>query len=227
MMAYFMAVVYKLAKSHAATPRSSLVMSEDYARTGDLTPELEARVKAELQPDERLVWVGQPRPDLFVRAAFFLVPFGLVFGGFALFWIVGSAAMMGGFGANQGFPGFLNFFPLCGVPFLLVGLAMVLSPIWLRRRARQTVYALTSKRAIIWEPGLVGSVTVRNYSAAGLGRMTRTERADGSGDLVFEEFVTTSTNSEGYRTSTTNRRGFLGIDNVRKVEELIRLTLLS
>jgi hypothetical protein len=201
-------------------------MSEEYAHDVNLSPELETRVRSELQPGERLVWVGQPRPDLVVRASCFLVPFGLVFGGIAVFFIIMATTMMGG-PANVGAPGFFRFFPLCGVPFVLVGLLLVASPIWLRRRAEKTVYALTNQRALIWEPGLFGNFTVRNYTAAGLGHVSRTERADGSGDLVFEEYVTYGTDGQGHGTASTIRRGFLGINDVRKVEELIRLTLLS
>src|SRR5687767_14036215 len=69
-----------------------------------LSPELTDRVKAELAQDERLVWVGQPRLDLATRPAFFLVPFGVVFAGFSLFWIVGAGLMTGGLMAPCGLP---------------------------------------------------------------------------------------------------------------------------
>ena len=67
---------------------------------------------------------------------------------------------------------------------------------------------------------------MRNYTAAGLGHVSRTERADGSGDLVFEEITTYASNSNGGGWQTT-RRGFMGIDRVRDVEELVRRTLLG
>src|SRR5260370_1371922 len=90
-----------------------------------------------------------------MRPAFFLVPFGLLFGGFAVFW-VGSAAFLGAEGVG-------GFFACFGVPFVLVGLALVLSPVWLRKKAANTVYALTDRRAVLWEPGWFGAVTVRSY----------------------------------------------------------------
>jgi hypothetical protein len=201
----------------------------DYFGAADvpLSPDLEDRLQSELQPGERLVWAGQPRLDLATRQAWFLVPCGIVFGGFALFWIVGAAGM-GGFAAWNFAPaGLLGCFPLFGVPFFLIGLWLIASPYWLRRRAQQMLYALTDQRAIVFEPGWRGAVTVRNYSAAGLGRMSRTERPDGSGDLVFEEFTTSGTAGDSHRTSQTTRRGFLAIDRVREVEELVRKTLLK
>ena len=180
----------------------------------DLSPDLARRLDAELAPGERLVWVGQPRPDLATRPAYFLVPFGVVFTAFALLWTAGALCLSAGLLAP------------CGLPFVAVGAGLIASPVWLRRRARETLYALTDRRAVVWEPGWFGSVAVRSYSAPGLGRMSRHERADGSGDLVFEEFTTVSHTGDGPHTSTT-RRGFLAIDDVHAVEDLVRRTLLG
>ena len=202
-------------QSHAAGLCSRIGSGGDMsAFEPSLPPELERRVADELAPGERLVWTGQPRPDLAMRPAGCLVPFGIVFAVFAVFWMVGATVVTGGFLAP------------CGLPFLGVGIALIASPAWLRRQARNTVYALTDRRALVWEPGWFGSVTVRSYTAAGLGHMSRSERADGGGDLVFEEFSTTNYSNDGPRSYTT-RRGFLGIDRVRAVEELVRQTLLS
>jgi hypothetical protein len=51
--------------------------------------------------------------------------------------------------------------------------------------------------------------------------MSRTERADGSGDLVFEEDW--SRDRHGHR--QVRRRGFFAIAGVREVEDLVRKTL--
>lgn len=193
-----------------------------------LSPELESRLQSELQPGERLVWVGQPRPGLVSRQAWVLVPCGVVFTGFALFWIAmagGMAAAAGGI--NGGLAGMFSCFPCFGIPFVLAGLFMLTSPVWLRRQAHKTLYALTDRRAIVFEPRWFRMATVRSYTAPGLSHLTRRERPDGSGDLVFEEFTTSGVDSDGYRRSYTTRRGFLAIDRVREVEEMVRRTLLS
>ena len=179
-----------------------------------LPAELADRAAAELAPDERLIWAGQPRPDLVLRSAYFLVPFGIVFTVIASIWTIVGLALTFGIMAP------------CGLPFLAVGIGLILSPIWLRAMARKTLYALTDRRAIVWEPGWFGAITVRNYTAAGLGHMARIERSDGSGDLVFEEITTFSSTSDGARSHTT-QRGFLSIDKVREVEDMVRQTLLS
>ncbi len=41
------------------------------------------------------------------------------------------------------------FFPLFGVPFLLIGLGMLAAPLWAYLRTRGTVYAVTEGRAVI------------------------------------------------------------------------------
>jgi hypothetical protein len=173
-------------------------------------PELADRVAAELSADEQLVWVGQPREDLAARPACVMIPVGLVFTAVAIAWIVISFQFTSGLMAP------------CGLPFIAVGIGLLASPAWLRAMARKTVYALTSRRAIIWQPALFGRVTVQSYTAAGLGQMTRMERPDGSGNLVFQVFVSGTGDS-----SRTEQRGFMAIDNVKHVEELVRKTLLA
>jgi hypothetical protein len=183
--------------------------------TLSLSPALAARLDAELAAGEKLVWVGQPRLDLAMRPAYCLAPFGLVFAAFAVGCMVVAAA--------SGVP----FFAVCGLPFVAVGGVLALSPIWMRRRAQLIVYALTNRRAIVLEPGLLGAGVARSYSAAGLGKMFRRERADGSGDLVFEEYTTRTTTSEGAVSTSTQWRGFLAVNDVRAVEDLVRRTLLA
>ena len=89
---------------------------------------------------------------------------------------------------------------------------------------RRIHYALTDRRALIWEPGWF-RYTVRSYAREALGRMVRVDRTGGAGDLVFEEYYTRSTDSDGMSSTTRHQRGFMGIDGVREVEELVRLTL--
>ena len=193
----------------------------------DLPPELAARVGSELRDGESLVWVGQPRPDLYARASGCLVVFGMFFTAFAALWLLvtfGIGLFLVGAGGNAlefaGVP-FLVF-GLFGLPLLLIGVGLLTVPIWNRKWARRICYLLTDQRAITWEPTLFGGVTVRSFSRDGLGRITRYENADGSGSLVFHEY--TVSHGEG---STTHRRGFMHIPNVRFVEEMIHRTLLG
>jgi len=167
------------------------------------------RVAGELSPGERVVWLGQPRVDLAIRAAYFLVPIGFLMTGFALVWMLVAIFATGGLAAP------------CGLPFMVIGIAMLASPLRLRSMAQQTVYVLTDRRAIIWGLGWFGRVVVQSVTPAGMGQMSRVERQDGAGDLIFQIYTTGAGED-----SRTVRRGFLGINEVRQVEALVRLTLL-
>ena len=191
-----------------------------------LSPDLDAMVRGELAADEKLVWVGQPIPGRMTMVMIPISIMGIFFTGFSVIWIVMALAIVGGgIAAATGRPAFgLGgvVFALFGLPFLAVGLGMLTSPIWAGRRALRTCYALTNRRVIVWEPGWFGGVQVRSYRAEELGSMTRNQRADGSGDLIFREFTTYAPN--GRRNVT--RHGLMAIERVREVEALIRSTLL-
>jgi hypothetical protein len=194
-----------------------------------LPPELDSRVRAELRDGEQLLWVGQPRPRWFSREAVPLVLFGIPFTAFAVFWTAMALWMGAGVNARNNGPGLLFqvCFPLFGLPFVVAGLGLLTSPYWQRRRALRTCYALTDRRAIVWEAGNFGSVTVRSYEPDALKAMERVEYPDGSGDLVFEEVRRVWTGSQGRRRTSTERRGLLAVDDVRTIETLVRKALLS
>lgn len=195
--------------------------------TVQLSPALRSRVESELREDEDLVWVGQPRPWRLARSAVPVFLFGIVFFGFAVFWtVMASSATNAGSHATPGGQGTTGLvqrvFPLFGIPFLLVGAGMLLSPLLAAFVARRTVYAITTRRAIVFDGGL-RSIAVRSYSPRDLDRLSRVEGASGAGDLVFDEIEEGSHWREGG--SRIRRRGFLAIDDVLSVERLLRVTL--
>jgi hypothetical protein len=188
-------------------------------RTPLLTPDLQRRLNDELRAGERIVWSAQPLPRLYRWSSIGIVLFGIPWTAFAIFWM--AAAGWGTWKAGNT-PGPFKLFPLFGLPFVLIGFGMLSSPFWMSRAARRTVYAITNQRAITIEGQAFGRVKVQSFLPDRLVAMSRTQRPDGSGDLIFEEVRERSGSS-----TTTVQRGFKAIAGVREVEDLILKTLLA
>jgi hypothetical protein len=177
-----------------------------------LSPELASLVDAELAKGERIDWIGQPIPWLLARSSLPIVLFGIPFTAFALFWMAAVCGFV--FPAPSGSR---LFFVLWGIPFVLVGLGMLTSPFWMYRKATRAVYAITDRRALTIEGGLWGRVIVRSFEPASLAVLTRTQHADGSGNLVFRREY-----RPGGRSGRFVEIGFLAIPDVREVEDRLR-----
>jgi hypothetical protein len=104
-----------------------------------------------LRPDEHLYWAGMSDPaKLLTGRDAFLVPFSMLWCGFAVFWeaqALGSGAPV--------------FFPLFGGVFVLLGLHLVVGRFLVKRhRKRTTVYVVTDRRALIITPRSTRDVPV-------------------------------------------------------------------
>lgn len=172
----------------------------------ELSAELRRLVDNELDRDERLVWLAQPDPKAFTRGYWPIQLFGIPFTAFSVFWITMAASMGGG------------LFALFGLPFVLVGSGMLSAPYWGRRWARKSVYAITDKRAIVFKQEWNG-MSIRSFRPEQLGSIERRQHADGAGDLIFtREISSYGGNNSGPRITPI---GFLGVANVKQVEDLV------
>lgn len=172
---------------------------------------LRSLIEAELDGDEKATWIGTPIPSRYATRTIPIVLFGIPWTAFALFWIAGASGFqMPDF--EQGF----GFFPLFGIPFVLVGFGMLSSPFWAMLKAKRTAYVITTTRAIIFDGGF--STTIRSFDPDRLTDLRRKQRPDGSGDLIFERSL--SYDSDGDRRTTDH--GFLAISDVKAVEDMIR-----
>jgi hypothetical protein len=93
-----------------------------------------------LRAGETLLWSGRPDPRVrFTSSDALLIPFSLMWGGFAFFWesqVVRSDAPV--------------LFRLWGIPFVLVGCYFIFGRfIYKSRRKTRTAYGLTKGRALI------------------------------------------------------------------------------
>lgn len=200
--------------STSAAPGAAVAV-ESLRLPDGLTDDSRDRLLRELDEGEELLWVGQPVPAKMLKKALPSTLFAIPWTAFAVFWTVGAATGGGLFG-------------LFGVPFILIGLGMFATPLWAWRDAQRTVYALTTRRALVLAPSSLSLSPVKSvlqvtsFPRSELATLSRTEASDGSGDLVFHEV--TRTDSEG--SSRTERRGFLAVADVQRVERLLRARLL-
>ncbi len=100
-----------------------------------------------LDRGEKILWEGAPVGGIRFRASdIFTSLFGLVFGGFAIFWITMASVIT----SKGNAPGPFSFFPLFGLPFLAVGAYLAFGRFfWKAYKRSKTRYALTDKRAIV------------------------------------------------------------------------------
>lgn len=163
-------------------------------------------ISAELGGDETLLWSGRPVQGLrLVLGDALMIPFSLLWGGFAIFWEV----MVFHSGAPW-------FFRLWGVPFVCVGLYLIVgrffADAWLRARTR---YGVTNQRVLIVTQALRKRVV--SLERRTLGPVELEERSDGTGGIVFR--------SGGLEDFYRGRRmppKFEGIPDARRVYGLIR-----
>lgn len=180
-----------------------------------LPQKLRSLVESEMQAGERINWMEQPIPGRMARMTLPIVLFGIPWTAFALSW---TASAAWGTSKVEGGPGLFSAFPLFGLPFILIGLGMLSSPYWSRRKAHRSAYVLTDRRAILFSADWRGSVTVRSFEPERLTDLQRKQHADGSGDLVFAQ--DSRRDSDGGR--HTIDVGFLAIREVKNVEELVK-----
>jgi len=171
------------------------------------------RAQSELQPGESLYWSGLANPS---RAAFTALPaslFGIPFAGFALFWITmayhGTQAMSKS--SSNAFTRGFSIFPLFGLPFLLVGLGVVLSPVWAYLKSLSTTYAVTNQRVMIISGS--GTRSVKSCTPADIVSVDHRERPDGSGDVLIRTNAVTRTNNSVSQVTV----GLFGVPNVKEV----------
>jgi hypothetical protein len=127
-----------------------------------------------LDPGERLLWSGQPRRGLLLRSQdAFLIPFSILWCGFAIYWEVSVI--------RSGAP---FFFRLWGALFVCVGLFVVFGRFFLDAKNRaHTTYGVTSERILILS-GLFSQQT-KSLQLRTLTDVSLTQRSDGSGTITF------------------------------------------
>jgi len=181
-------------------------------RTNTLVPRpLQDLVDRELESGERVAWMDMPIPRFFTPASTAAFLFAIPWTAFAIFWMCGAA----GFKMPDFTKGF-DLFPLFGVPFVLIGMAMLSTPVWTYRKSFNTVYMITNRRAVTFEGGR--ATTIRSYPPDKLQDLFRKERRDGTGDVVIARRAWRDSDGDRH----TEELGFLRVRNPQEVEQMLR-----
>jgi hypothetical protein len=174
---------------------------------------LESALASYLDRDEHLLWSGQPRHGLCFRAQdALLIPFSLLWGGFAVFWEMSVIVSGAPFD-----------FILWGIPFVLVGCYIVFGRFFVdaHNRAR-TFYGVTNERILI----VSGTFTqkVKSLQLRTLTDVSMTQRGDGSGTITFGpiQFASTFTGTSWPGSGRYGPPCFDLIEQVREAYDIIR-----
>ena len=168
-------------------------------------------VRAQLGPDETLLWSGRPALGVRLQAAdFIMIPFSLMWGGFAFFWefeVVHSGHAP-------------IFFMLWGIPFVLIGIYLIIGRFfWDAYQRGNTYYAVTSQRLLFVRQGLGGKTTslpLRAVAAVEVGGAGPRETITfGSGGMIWSA-------ANGWPGSTQGPPSFVAIEEATGVANIIR-----
>ncbi len=182
-----------------------------------------AAVQPELTSGETVLWAAQPNASVvFHQEDFYLVPFSLLWGGFAIFWEAGVAGYWeSGSKASHG-PWIFGL--LFGAAFVVMGQYFIwgrfLMMAWKKRR---TYYAVTNRRVIVVQNGLTRKVASAFIDA--LPVLIKENARRGMGSLLFARTLSIWSRNRGWSAWDSMTIGnvpeFRDIDDVDNVYRLI------
>ena len=114
----------------------------------NLNPDEQQHLQNELNGDESLLWAGKPNTSvIFHPSDWFMIPFSLLWGGFAIFW---EGGVTGLFGLGNGNPS-PSFFMLWGIPFVLIGQYLIWGRFFYAAwKKTGIIYAITNRRVVVF-----------------------------------------------------------------------------
>ena len=178
-------------------------------------PELDGR----LLKSEKIAWWGHPAQGLLLTSKdWAMVPFSLMFAGFAVFWEMSVMRA----------PNPPVFMLLWGIPFLLMGLYMVAGRFVVDAWARRGItYAVTDKRILILRTGAFAKFTAMTFDQ--LPSVSLTEHAGGRGTIRFgqEQSAWSANGHSSWSPAFDPTPQFIAIDDARGVFAHIQTQLAN
>lgn len=169
-------------------------------------------------PGELIRWSGQPDAAYAVRWSMLIWIFAVPWTAFSTMMALQTSGLGRLFsGTASNWAAFTSVVGLLFMtPFLLVGFAMLLAPLWVWRKARATAWVVTDKRLLTIE--VHGRHTkVKTVLPERIVSIERTERADGSGSLKL--LLGSRRDSDGDMVSETEV--ITAVAEVRRLEQLL------
>jgi hypothetical protein len=140
-----------------------------------MTTQTKSVLTQQLNTEGRLLWSGQPPQGIRLRPSDgLMIPFSLLWGGFAIFWEMSAIV--------SGAP---LFFALWGIPFVFIGLYIIVGRFYMDALIRRgTYFGVTNERALILTTGPFSRQT-RSLDLRTLVELELSERGDGGGTISF------------------------------------------
>jgi hypothetical protein len=128
--------------------------------------------ESELSPHESILWTGQPDATRWFTAVdWLLIPFGLIWLGFAILWevmMLEESRLLG----------------LVGIPLFLIALYFLVGRFFVKAwQKKRTFYAITNRRVLILKTGRMRSLTALEIKSLPL--VEKNVRRNGSGTIYF------------------------------------------
>ena len=114
-----------------------------------IDPDSAIVIQPELAPGESIAWAGRTVARIiFHKEDLYLIPFSLMWGGFAILW---ESMVTGFWGSGKGAPG---IFVLWGIPFVVAGQYLIWGRfIYAAWKKKRTYYGATNRRVIVVQDG--------------------------------------------------------------------------
>lgn len=152
--------------------------------------------------DEYILWKGKPeKGNLITSSDIMMIPFSLMWCGFAIYWELSVIASGGPF-----------FFALFGLPFVCIGLYLVFGRfITTAYNRKRTAYVITNKKIIRQRCGRIDMLDGRNLPAPYV-----TIHKNGNGTIRFGEM---NYRNRGYNTSNAGVQTVFMLENIADVTQ--------
>jgi hypothetical protein len=188
----------------------------------EINPESRSAIQPELLAGENILWAGQPNTGvIFRKDDLWLIPFSLMWGGFAIFWMAGASGFWPP-SHHSGRPWL--FAVIWGTPFVLMGQYMIWGRFFYAAwKKRRTHYAVTDRRVVVVQNAWKRQVASADVD--GLLSITTVEGRNGVGTLRFAPSGPLWSRRGGLGAWTVMEVGiyptFMDIDDVQSVYRLV------